>query len=319
MKIKPLLILAAMVGCRFVAISPVLAQIRLVNSLPSPSPSSGAAPSGVTAQLQALQAKVEIRKTAAEGKGPPANSHKAWADIVQAFDSLLAAHKNEKTDAVAQVALAKAMLYAGVQHGGVFYQWDICVAQLKEVVKDYPGTPTARQATQLVQEYQADADYLAARRQLVGQPMPDFHVRDYEGRPLSPAGFKGKVVLLDYCGPGCPGCLLEMPGIANLYGQYRAQGFEVIGVCWASSFQGGGSIKANLSAFLQAHDMTWPVFCDGAPPPGGRFGQNELFQKLCVGAVLPDNYLVGRDGKIVGMDLKGDDLDDAVAKALAAK
>jgi hypothetical protein len=63
--------------------------------------------------------------------------------------------------------------------------------------------------------------------------------------------------------------------------------------------------------------MPWPEYCVGVPLQLSG-PHNELFAKLLVNET-PANFLVGRDGKIIGMDLFGDDLDEAVAKALAAK
>lgn len=329
MKNKLFLVFAVLGILGIATVWPAAPQIKLVNSLPPPfTPPPVAATQNVSAQLQTLQAKVQARMAVAIKKGPEAFVPRAWADIIQAYDAILTAHKNEKTDDVAQVALAKALLNAGIYrpgppYEGIFHQWDICIAQLQQVAEDYPGTPTAKQAAQFAQDFQEDAEQVAARRQLIGQPLPDFHLADYEGKPLSPSGFKGQVVFVDFWGTGCVPCLEEMSTVAKLYAQYHGKGFEVLGVCWATNFGllRGADIKTNLAAFLTDYNMTWPEFCAGGPSGGPDGTQtNELFDKLRVtGGGIPANYLVGRDGKIIGMDLHGDDLGEAVAKALAAK
>jgi len=320
MKVKPSRLLALIIGSLLLAVTSASAQT-----------------SPLLAQLHALQAKVQARETENLKKGPGANIPRKWSDIIQAFDALLAAHKNEKTDDVAQVALAKAMLNAepyrhtgnslldpGVYQGGVFSQDDLCIADLQQVIKDYPETPTARQADDDIQSIQQAgfAPDLAARRKLIGEPLPDFSVTDYTGVQLSPARFQGKVVLLDYWGTDCAPCLLEMANVAKVYAQYRAQGFVVVGVTRAIGFGPRGTdpktLNANLTAFLKKYNMTWPQYCAAGNSPRSPLGLNELFDKFHV-TVLPDNFLIGRDGKIIAMHLFGDDLTDAVAKAVAGK
>ena len=58
--------------------------------------------------------------------------------------------------------------------------------------------------------------------------------------------------------------------------------------------------------------MTWPQFFDG------QTWTNQLAVKYGVEA-LPFNVLVGPDGKIIGKSLHGEELEDAVANALAKK
>jgi hypothetical protein len=58
--------------------------------------------------------------------------------------------------------------------------------------------------------------------------------------------------------------------------------------------------------------MTWPQFFDG------QGWSNELAVKYGVQAI-PFTVLIGPDGKIIGTDLRGEALGEAVGKALAKK
>jgi len=63
----------------------------------------------------------------------------------------------------------------------------------------------------------------------IGSRLPDFSVRDLQGREISSADLRGKVVLLDFWATWCQPCKKEMPGYQKLVDRYGSSGFAVIG------------------------------------------------------------------------------------------
>jgi thiol-disulfide isomerase/thioredoxin len=63
----------------------------------------------------------------------------------------------------------------------------------------------------------------------VGSRLPDFSVKDLQGRPLSSADLRGKVVLVDFWATWCQPCKKEMPGYQKLVDRYGTGGLVVIG------------------------------------------------------------------------------------------
>jgi len=63
----------------------------------------------------------------------------------------------------------------------------------------------------------------------IGSRLPDFSVKDLQGRTVSSADLRGKVVLIDFWATWCQPCKREMPGYQKLLDQYGPQGFVVIG------------------------------------------------------------------------------------------
>ena len=63
----------------------------------------------------------------------------------------------------------------------------------------------------------------------IGSRLPDFAVKDLQGRPLASADLRGKVVLIDFWATWCQPCKKEMPGYQKLLDRYGSRGFAVIG------------------------------------------------------------------------------------------
>ncbi len=63
----------------------------------------------------------------------------------------------------------------------------------------------------------------------IGSRLPDFSVKDLQGREISSADLRGKVVLIDFWATWCQPCKKEMPGYQKLLDRYGTQGFVVIG------------------------------------------------------------------------------------------
>src|SRR5271168_1910351 len=63
----------------------------------------------------------------------------------------------------------------------------------------------------------------------IGSRLPDFSVKDLQGREISSANLRGKVVLIDFWATWCQPCKKEMPGYQKLLDRYGTRGFEIIG------------------------------------------------------------------------------------------
>jgi thiol-disulfide isomerase/thioredoxin len=63
----------------------------------------------------------------------------------------------------------------------------------------------------------------------IGSRLPDFSVKDLQGRGISSADLRGKVVLIDFWAAWCQPCKKEMPGYQKLLDRYGSRGFAVVG------------------------------------------------------------------------------------------
>lgn len=63
----------------------------------------------------------------------------------------------------------------------------------------------------------------------IDSKLPEFTAKDLQGRKISSADLRGKVVLIDFWATWCKPCEKEMPGYQKLAGRYGARGLAVVG------------------------------------------------------------------------------------------
>lgn len=249
----------------------------------------------LTASIELKRLVTKIHARVDEGK----TNENDFADELKEFDNLLAKHKDEKSDDVAQILFAKATVYMQL-----FDKIDKGVELIKQLKTDFPDTQPARKADQILAAIQKQAEARRINEALVaGKSFPDFDEKDLAGQPLSLANYKGKVVLIDFWATWCGPCVAELPNVIATYEKYHGEGFEIIGVSLDED-------QAKLTAFIKSRNMTWPQFFDG------QGWQNKLAAKYGIESI-PATFLIDGEGKIIGRDLRSDKLPAAVAKALA--
>jgi peroxiredoxin len=156
----------------------------------------------------------------------------------------------------------------------------------------------------LTQYAQTNLDNLSAERKIaVGSEPVAFSVTSIDGKKLSPADFKGKVLLIDFWATWCGPCVMEMPNVKSVYSRYHAKGFEIVGISLDQS-------RDKLDAYIQQQQIEWPQYFDG------KWWSNDVAVKYGITSI-PTTVLIDRKGKIRYKTLRGKQLEKAVQELLA--
>ena len=249
-----------------------------------------APPTVLTNLIARINAKIEDGKT----------TEKDLAPELKEFEELLAKQKANKAEAEqgAQILFMEAMLYLQVLDNP-----DKGKELVQRLKRDYPKTKPAEHADEVLANIDKQLAAKKAQADLVeGKTFPDFTVTDTSGKPLSIANYKGKVVLLDFWATWCGPCVQELPNVVKTYDKYHSQGFEVIGISLDRDRQ-------KLAGFTKEKKMPWPQYFDGL------VWENKLAVKYGINGI-PATFLLDGQGKIIAKDLRGEALEQAVAKAL---
>lgn len=149
-----------------------------------------------------------------------------------------------------------------------------------------------------------------------GKAFPDWadvrEVKDIDGKAISVAEYKGKVVLLDFWAVWCGPCIREMPNVIKLYEETHEKGFEVIGI---SLDQEEGKFDLNalretIAGKRKLAEMPWRQIYDGGYWSSG-------IPKYYGTRSIPRTVLIDQDGVVVAQGLRGKELDAKVKELLA--
>ena len=64
----------------------------------------------------------------------------------------------------------------------------------------------------------------------LNKPEPDLTLKDIDGKNISLARYKGKVVLVNFWATWCDPCRTEIPWLIDMQAKYGPKGFTVLGV-----------------------------------------------------------------------------------------
>lgn len=124
---------------------------------------------------------------------------------------------------------------------------------------------------------------------LVGKAAPALAGTTTAEKPFALAGYRSKVVLLNFWGTWCPPCVGEIPDLVALQKKYEGRGFTIVGLAENRDPRlTEAQYHAALQIYLTRHGMSYP----NVPMPEGAKQAYQI-------EAFPTTFLLDKNGVVV--------------------
>lgn len=135
----------------------------------------------------------------------------------------------------------------------------------------------------------------------IGNLVPDFSQPDTTGQAVMLSSFKGKYILVDFWASWCGPCRKENPNMLEAYHKYKNRNFEIVAVSLDEN-------RRQWIAAVKEDQLPWKQLSD--------LKRENAAGKLYGVTSIPTNYLIDPTGKIVALNLRGENLDKKLQELL---
>ncbi|AGA26642.1 TlpA disulfide reductase family protein [Singulisphaera acidiphila] len=130
----------------------------------------------------------------------------------------------------------------------------------------------------------------------------EFSLPNLEGKTVSSADFRGKVLVVDLWGTWCPPCRREIPHFIELQSKLQAEGVQVVGINYEQVAP--EKIKETIANFVKENKISYPCLI-GDEKTQERVGGIEGF---------PTTLFIDRTGKVRAKLVGLFDMDDSISR-----
>ncbi|MFE5819493.1 TlpA family protein disulfide reductase [Streptomyces sp. NPDC056479] len=122
---------------------------------------------------------------------------------------------------------------------------------------------------------------------------PELSGETIDGKQLSTADYKGKILVINVWGSWCPPCRAEAKNFQTVYDDVKGQGVEFVGINTRDTS------TTPAKAFEKEYGVTYPSLYDPTGKQMLRFGKGTLNPQA-----IPSTLVVDRNGKIAARALQ---------------
>jgi peroxiredoxin len=121
----------------------------------------------------------------------------------------------------------------------------------------------------------------------IGNPAPEFTLKDLDGETVSLSDFKGNPVMVNFWNTDCPPCRSEMPHLQAVYDENSNSGLVLLTI-------NIGQSAATIEDFLSENHLSLPVLLDSDGAVAQRYSMPGI----------PTTFFIDKDGilrvKVIG-------------------
>ena len=125
-----------------------------------------------------------------------------------------------------------------------------------------------------------------------GDMLPDITLPGPDGDTISLSSKRGRIVLVDFWAAWCPPCREENPNLVKLYDMYHYRGFDIFQVSldqrkedWTAAIR-----NDRLGKWTHVSDL--------------KYRDSEVVKRFGI-TEIPASYLIDREGRVTGINLRG--------------
>ena len=140
----------------------------------------------------------------------------------------------------------------------------------------------------------------------LGQEAYNFTFVDMDGKNVSLTDFRGKFVLLDFSASWCGGCRAEAKKLVSIYDELKGDDLLIITVSLDNR-------EKDWRRMVEEDKLPWISLWNSEGFTKGN--KQNVIQSAYGFYQIPFIVLIGKDGKLIARDLRGEEIREAIEKA----
>lgn len=234
--------------------------------------------------------------------------------VIKVYNAMSAEHRKDTvfTKPISKIMAATQLQYDSVNRAFIarYPNSAIALQVFKEVELAYnfnPDTAAARFARLPKSSRESTMGLKLAsiietgKKTNTGVMAMGFTETDTTGKAVKLSDFRGQYVLIDFWASWCAPCRAENPNMLKAYNKYKSKNFTILGV----SLDEEKSRRAWLGA-VKIDGLPWTQVSE-------LKGFKAKSAVLYGVSAIPSNFLVDPSGKIIGRNLRGEELEKKLA------